>query len=151
MRYIKRFGEYELPDEWVETDNKSQKMCIYTHKNNIDKNVKDHISITFGENNYSAKEHREFRNSILEKFDSKLRLYDRPKVNAYGEYSKKGLTVYVMKVIEPSGRRMAQYYIVGDHRFCMAQEINYGGGKSTDKVAKDFVDSFEWKTAVNEY
>ncbi|MCR5526161.1 MAG: hypothetical protein K6F39_02100 [Lachnospiraceae bacterium] len=150
MKYVKKFGEYELPDEWIETDIRSQKMCIYTHKEHEENDQKNHISITFGENNYSAKEHREFRNSILEKFDSRLRLYDRPKVNAYGEYSKKGLTVYVMKVREPSGRMTAQYYIVGDHRFCMAQEINYDGGKETDKVAKDFVDSFEWKAAVNE-
>ena len=150
MEIEKKFGTYSVKSDWNEMQTASGEIFIYMPPHSSEKKKNNSITIHSSRNPYAAKDHRIFRNAIMEQLQKKVDLFSDPQINAYGKYTSNDLVMYVFCISEDNGIETKQYYIVGEKRFCVIQSINYDKNLELDQVAEEIADSFRWKEAVNE-
>lgn len=140
-------GEYAIPDGWVKAEKYSTAdQIFYVEEGHEEDAQPDNISINIGTNRYSAEEHEDFKNAILQQI--MMQIGKQPGVNLYGDgtYTEQGYITYIFTIEEEQeGIVTKQYYIVDDYRFCLIHLTNFTGSESVDEAAKAMADSFVWK------
>ncbi len=140
-------GEYTVPDGWVKAEKYSTASQIfYVEEGHEEDAQPDNISISIGTNRYSAEEHEDFKNAILQQI--MMQIGKQPGVNLYGDgsHTEQGYVVYTFTIEEEQeGIVTKQYYIVDDYRFCLIHLTIFTGSESADEAARAMVDSFVWE------
>lgn len=136
-------GSYTTPEGWVKAEQYStDEKIFYVEKGHENDRLPDNISINVGNNRYSEEEHMAFRDAIVRQLIMQLKDQDA-QLNANGSFTEQGYVVYTF-MIEKSDAVMTQYYIVGDHRYCMVYLSNYSRSEGPEQAARTMVDSFVW-------
>lgn len=145
--YTKSFGSYTVPTGWIESDIYSTKnKFFYVAEGTEEQEHPNNVSINMGTNRYSAEDHIQFRQAILNQLVAQL-----PKgtaLNGSGSFTANDYVLYTFTFsFTENGTTFnaTQYYIVGDYKFVMVYETAFNDNtEETDKIAKNIVDTFKW-------
>ena len=146
VKYSKEFGSYVVKNGWIESKSHSANgKYFYVKDGHDDDSRPNNISINVGTNKYKKSEHEKFKDAIYIQLARQASGNDS-EIMASGSTTEKGEILYTF-VIETSNTKSTQYYIVGDEKYVMIYETvwNIDEEKETDEVAKQMVNSFEWK------
>lgn len=136
-------GSYTVPEGWVKAEEYSTKEKIfYVEEGHENDTAPDNISVNVGTNKYGADEHMKFRDAIVRQLMMQLQSVDA-QLTGDGTYTQQDYVVYIF-TIEESDVVTKQYYIVGDHRYCLIHLTNYTGSENADNAARTIADSFIW-------
>ncbi len=137
-------GSYTQPDGWVKLEKySSNNKIFYVEEGHENDETPDNISVNIGTNNYSADEHEKFRDAVVRQLTAQL---DGENVNLTGDgtYTAQGDIVYIFTIEEATGVVTKQYYIVGEHQYCLIHVTNFSGSDNANKAAQAIADSFVW-------
>lgn len=145
--YTKSFRTYTVPTGWIESDTYSTKDKFFYVADGTEQDaLPNNISINMGSNKYSADDHINFRQAIVQQLAMQL-----PKdtiLNGNGSYTANDYVLYTFTfTIQEEDMTLVatQYYIVGDHKYVMIYESVYDGDtEAVDTIAKNMVDTFTW-------
>lgn len=136
-------GSYTVPEGWIKAEEYSTKEKIfYVEEGHENDTAPDNISVNVGTNKYGADEHMKFRDAIVRQLMMQLQGVDA-QLTGDGTYTQQDYVVYIF-TIEESDVVTKQYYIVGDHRYCLIHLTNYTGSENADNAAQTIADSFVW-------
>lgn len=136
-------GSYTVPEGWVKVEKYSTKdKTFYVEEDHKDDELPDNISIEVGTNRYSADEHEKFRDAILRQLTMQLQGVDG-ELTGDGTYTEQDYILYIFTISE-TDVETKQYYIVGDHRYCLIQLTNFTGSESVGETAQAMAESFVW-------
>lgn len=145
VTYNKKFGNYKLPESWVESkEHSTNSKFFYIKKEDKQKERPNNISINEGQNKYAKTEHENFKKAILNQFSMQIGEEENVKLTANGSNTENGDVVYVFNIIEADGVETTQYYIVGDYKYILIQKTVFEKSDDIDNVAEDIVNSFRW-------
>lgn len=145
--YEKNFGTYSLPQNWIESKEHSTSTKFFYVVNGEEQSKRpNNISVNAGTNKYTKQEHEKFKTAILNQLMMQIGNEEGVTLNANGFTTEKGDIVYTF-VIKEEQENIAttQYYIVGDYQYILIHETVYGISEEADIVAKNIVNSFQWK------
>ncbi|MEF9939124.1 MAG: hypothetical protein RR768_03250 [Clostridium sp.] len=142
--YKKSFGEFIVPENWIESDYSQQEKYVYAKEETDNEEEFNNFVIGYGKNNYSVEEHEQFRQAILQQLSANLNEFDNATLNGEGTYTEQGDVLYIFKITEENGIVTTQYYIIGEKKHCMIQETNYDSSEECDEATKKAVNSFVW-------
>jgi len=138
-------GSWTVPDGWVKMDQySSAKKIFYVEEGHEDDELPDNISISVGRNRYSAEEHVQFRQAIVQQLVMQISGADAA-LTGNGSYTEQGYNLYTFTITEEEeGIVTTQFYIVGDQRYCLVHLTNFTGSERPLEVAQAIVNSFVW-------
>lgn len=143
--YHKSFGSYLVSENWIESKKMSTKhKFFYVTKGNEQEARPNNISINMAKNKYAKEDHEEFKTAILKQISTQIAGDDTIIFTADGSQTDNGYIVYNF-TIEEENRTTIQYYIVGDYQYVLVHETVFEEDLETDLVAKEMVNSFQWK------
>ena len=144
--FNKKFGSYELPENWVESKKHStSSKFFYVLKGQEQEEQPNNISINYGTNKYDKANHEKFRDAILNQLSMQIAQKEGIEINANGSYNANEDMVYTFIVKELNDNvTTTQYYIVGDYKYILIHETVFGESEETDKAVKRIVNSFKW-------
>ena len=136
-------GHYTVPDGWVKWDEYStEEEVFYVEDGQEEKEYPDNISVSFGTNRYSAKEHERFRDAIVQQLLVQLEGVDA-QLNGDGTYTEQGYILYIFTIDEQEAVTK-QYYVVNDYEYCLVHVTNFSKSESVYEAAQSIVDSLVW-------
>lgn len=137
-------GTYTVPEGWSKADLFStEEAAFYIADGHEGDDCPDNISVSFGTNRYSAKEHTAFRDAIVRQLLMQLDGVDA-QLNGDGTYTERDYVLYIFTIKEADGVMTKQYYIVKDYGYCLVHATNFSGEESVFEAAQGIVDSFVW-------
>lgn len=137
-------GSYTVPDGWVEaSEHSTEDKIFYVEDGHEHDAMPDNISINVGENRYAADEHEDFRQAILSQLAMQIG-NSGASVDGYGTTTDQGDVEYVFTITAKDSSVTRQYYIVGDHRYCLIQLTNFTGSDSVNDAADEMAASYTW-------
>ena len=136
-------GNYTVPDGWVKWDEYStEEKVFYVEDGQGENEYPDNISVNFGTNRYSAKEHERFRDAIVQQLLAQLEGVDA-QLNGDGTYTEQGYILYIFTIDEQEAVTK-QYYVVNDYEYCLVHVTNFSKSESVYEAAQSIVDSLVW-------
>ncbi len=136
-------GSYTVPEGWVKAEKcYTPDKTFYVEEGHENDEMPDNISIEAGTNKYSADEHENFRDAILRQLTMQLQGVDAT-LTGDGTYTEQGDVLYIFTINEED-TVTKQYYIVGDHQYCLIHLTNFTGSESAGAAAQAMADSFVW-------
>ncbi len=136
-------GSYTVPAGWVKAEKcYTPDKTFYVEKGHENDEMPDNISIEIGTNKYSADEHENFRDAIVRQLTMQLQGVDAT-LTGDGTYTEQGDVLYIFTISEED-TVTKQYYIVGDHQYCLIHLTNFTGSESASAAAQAMADSFVW-------
>lgn len=143
--FKKEFGSYELPKNWIESNEHStKKKFFYVLKGHEQDRQPNNISVNSGTNKYAKEDHGKFRMAILSQISLQIKSESDTDINANGSTTDTGEILYTF-IIKENDVVTTQYYIVGDYKYILIQETAFKDSEETDLAAKNIVNSFQWK------
>ena len=144
--FNKNFGNYELPENWVESKKYStSSKFFYVLKGQEQEDQPNNISINYGTNKYDKANHEKFKEAILNQLSMQIAKKEGIEINANGSYNDNEDIVYTFIIKELNANiTTTQYYIVGDYKYILIHETVFGESEETDEAAKRIVNSFKW-------
>ena len=144
--FEKTFGSYELPKDWIESEEHSTaERFFYVKTGDEKKDRPDNISVHEGEDPYAQSEHEAFREAILRQLSAQISGDEDVTLYGEGYTAEGGSTVYRFTIEESeTGIVTTMYYIVGDYRYVLIHETNFTGDPSADEAARQVADTFRW-------
>ena len=138
-------GSYTVPDGWVLSEQYSTDTeLFYIEKGHEEDEYPDNISISVGTNQYSAEEHEQFRDAIVNQLLMQLGGV-KADLTGDGTYTENGDLLYIFRIDEDESDVVTtQYYIVKDYGFCLIHLTNFSGSESAEEAAAAMANSFEW-------
>lgn len=143
--YRKEFGTYTVLDGWVESETHSTEDKFFYIKEGHDEDAQpDNVSVNVGTNRYAQDEVMEFKDAIVTQMLAQVSGQD-VELNGTGTYTAAEDPLLIIEIVEKDGTVTRQYYVVGDHRYCLIHLTNYDGDEEADELAKIMADSFVWR------
>lgn len=141
------FGSYTVPEGWLESDVYStDDKLFYVPEEQAEAELPDNISVEEGSNGYAPEEHEQFRDAILSQLMMQLRMTGDTGAALLGDgtYTDSGDILYVFTVEGSDGVITKQFYVVGDHRYCLIHLTRFSGSGEADEAASRMAASFQW-------
>lgn len=140
----KDFGAYTVPAGWVESElYSSDDKFFYLRAGEEELKTPDNVSVEVGENRYAADEHEQFRDAIVRQLMFQIQEVEGVNLLGDGTYTQQGDILYIFTIEEPDVVTR-QYYIVGDHRYCLIHLTNFTDSEDAEDAARQMADSFVW-------
>ena len=145
-RYEADFGAYSLPAGWVPAqEHSTPDQVFFVAQGAQDQPRPDNVAIRMGRNPYAKDEHEQFRDAILQQLGAQLQGSAGVTLLGDGTYTDNGDVLYKFTVQEEdTGITTTQYYVVGDHCYCLIHETNFTGGSGADEAAATAARTFVW-------
>ena len=144
----KKFGTYEVSDNWVFLENYSGEESAYYAKNGEEiTNQTSYIAVEYRQNQYTKEEYDTLVSAIL--YQLKLELKEELYHNLITESftSKNGYSVFRVESNDQQNEvdvKTTQYYIAGEKAHVLVQVTNFGQ-ENIEEIAKNIVESFVWR------
>lgn len=137
---------YNVVQDWQKSVKYSLKNTyFYIRTGEEDEREVDNISINIGKNRYGIEDHPRFRQAILAQLSKEIGTSDIS-IQGEGTNTDDGDILYIFTMTDLKDNIITkQYYIIGDHRFCLIQSTNLTGSTEIDTVAEEMANSFKWK------
>lgn len=142
-------GTYTVPEGWVKSEYYSSPDKVFyieagDETDGKPDTVPDNISVNFGKNKYSQDEHEAFREAILKQLLMQLQ-GTKAQLDGAGTFTPEGYPLYIFTITEEeSGIVTEQYYVVGDHQFCLIHATNFTQSETIHEAVQQMADSFVW-------
>ena len=134
---------YTVPEGWVyAADYSSSDKLFYVPEGQENAATPDNISVNVGKNRYSADEHEQFRDAILQQLLMQTQGSDA-EIGGAGSYTANGETLYTFTITEPDAVTV-QHYIVGEQRYALVHLTNFSGAEEVTQAAQALADSLQW-------
>lgn len=142
----RNFGSYQIPEGWQKSETHSTKSKYFYVEEGHDKDkTPNNISVEADSNRYSEDQVMEFKDAILSQLMMQMKDKD-VSMQGDGTYTEQGYPLLVFDMLDnESGIRTIQYYIVGDHEFCLVHLTVFDGDEDAKDAAEEIVDSFVWE------
>lgn len=143
--YRKEFGTYTVLDGWEESKTHSTEDKYFYIKEGHDEDAQpDNVSVNVGTNRYAQDEVMEFKDAIVAQMMAQIG-GQSVEFNGTGTYTAAEDPLIIIEVVEEDGAVTRQYYVVGDHRYCLIHLTNYDDDEEAYELARIMADSFVWR------
>jgi hypothetical protein len=138
-------GSFTLTNGWKQYSVPAMGSKAFFVEGSYDgKGVPDNISVEHGHNFYEKEDGASFGRAILIQLQRQTARSLVGSITSGGITSEKGEPVLFFS-FDTSDSHVNHYYVCGDHEYYFIFETNFTGSEECSEVAKNIMNTFEWK------